>query len=166
MLKRTAMKFVPLVLFSLTLLVAGCGGDGRSSSGSGGSTGGTAGGGTSPPVNLAALSGNYNGSARVTLSAFGINETVNSSVRATVASGGRLTINFGDDAIATGQLAADGSFRITDTLANAGIDDCSGNVIIAGRVAGSSMNASINSSGARCSGISATATGSLNATRT
>lgn len=151
------MKLLWPVLIALTLVVAGCDHDGDSSSGGGGSSGGGA------PVNLAALAGNYSGSARITLSALGLDETESTTVSATINSGGRISITFGDDAIATGQLAADGSFRITDTLANAGVDDCSGTITISGRASGNTINASISSSGARCSGIPATASGSLSA---
>lgn len=146
----------------LALALAACGGDdGDSSSGSGGSTASP----TGPAVNLASLAGNYVGSARITVSALGLSDTQTSTVNATVTAGGRLTMTFGDDVIATGQLAQDGSFRITDTLANAGLDECSGNINISGRVTASAINANISASGARCEGIPATASGSLSASR-
>ncbi len=158
------MKLFWPVLFALALALVGCShdDDGDSSSGGGGSTSGSSGG---APVDFASLAGNYAGSARITISALGADKTETSAVTATINNGGRISITFGDDAVATGQLASDGSFRITDTLANAGIDDCTGTITIAGRASAAAINASISSSGARCSGVPASASGSLSAQR-
>lgn len=154
-----------LPLFLVFAFIAGCGSDrsGSSSSGSGGSGG--SGGGTGTQVNFATLAGDYAGNASVRVSTLLASDTINSRVTATIDSRGRIEITFDDDAVATGQLARDGTFRISDTLANAGIDGCSGTVTIAGRVEGSTIRATISSSGASCSGISASADGTLTATR-
>lgn len=148
-------------IFLLTIsLLAGCGGDsGSSSSGGSGATGG------GTPVDLSTLVGSYAGSSTIRLSALGISETDTSSVRVMIAAGGGITIRFDDSVVATGSLAADGSFLIRDSVANAGLDECTGSISITGRATRPSVTATINSSNVSCSGIPATATGSLNAAR-
>ncbi|MCZ7600551.1 MAG: hypothetical protein M5U09_26430 [Gammaproteobacteria bacterium] len=104
-----------LPLFLVFAFIAGCGSDrsGSSSSGSGGSGG--SGGGTGTRVNFATLAGDYAGNASVRVSTLLASDTINSRVTATIDSRGRIEITFDDDAVATGQLARDGTFRISDT---------------------------------------------------
>lgn len=154
------MRRILAPILALILGLAGCGGDGDSSSGgSGAPTGGGA------PVNLAALAGTFAGTARITLSALGASETDTVPVRVVVSSNGTIRISFDDDVVASNQLAADGTFRITDAVANAGVEQCNGNLTITGRVTAAAVTATISSSGVSCSGIPGSLSGSLNAAR-
>ncbi len=150
-----------LALVAATLL-AGCFESGGSSSGGGVNVTQNPG-----PVDIARVAGQYRGSARITVSALLLDESETFSVRVTISSSRRIEIVFSDDLVAEGPLAANGSFTISDSLRDAGVD-CDGTLTITGSVnaAGTQVLANIRSSGGECEGVSARAVGSLTANRT
>lgn len=145
------MKIRSFIVSSAVLALAACGGSGSSSSGGG--------------SNTRAFSGSYTGTANLRLAAQGV--VVTDSVRLFVAirSDGQMDVYFDGELAARIAIRSSGTFTLTDSADDAGLEDCSGTVTFTGRVSGNDLTGTISSNGVFCDGIAFTASGTMNATK-
>jgi len=156
------MKLNGWLIAGLIAFLLGCGGGGSNSGGPPVEVSTTA-------VDLSKLVGTYRGSATITVSVDLLitteRETESFTVVATVTSDGKIILDFQNELRAEGPLSSTGTFRINDTLRNAGFS-CDGTLTISGGVLNNKVQANISSSGGECSNIKASAGGLLSATKT
>ena len=146
----------PWIIFVIsTLILAGCGGSGGSSSGNP----------TSSGENTSAFAGFYRGAASVTGRLAGQSGTGDFSAAITVTPNGQIRFSFENNAEYVGAIYASGNYRVSGSIKRLGLSECRGIITVTGTVAGNQVTGAITSRNIACNLISGSVRGNLTATK-
>ncbi|MFT5115934.1 MAG: hypothetical protein ACI8P9_005293 [Parasphingorhabdus sp.] len=154
------MKTKLLIIAFCALFISACGG-GNSSSGGGSNNSGPSG------ANTSALAGTYVGTVVLVVNGLGQTESDTFKLVVTVSNNGEIFLYFEGSVLASGPVSAAGVFSISDNVKNIDIDldQCSGQLVVAGNVAGNKVTGTVSSRNVECLFSKVTVSGNFNATK-
>ncbi|MFT5115115.1 MAG: hypothetical protein ACI8P9_004459 [Parasphingorhabdus sp.] len=149
------MKIFWPMIVALSLLIAGCGGSGGSSSGNP----------TTSGQDTSALAGMYKGTAVLIARIAGQSGDSDVTVSILITPNGQIRISFDNRVEFLGAITKAGGYSISGSIKRLGLSQCRGIITASGNVIGSQVNGSITSRNVKCNLISGSLRGSFTASK-